>query len=98
MRKQKGNTTPAVAGGIAGWLSDKGQAPGMGMGLPALFPLRTVYARYKAIRRQWKKAVARQGEAVFADEITRRDASMPLFNFTGSPGALQWWPADHRNS
>ena len=97
MRKQKGNTTPAPAGGIAGWLGDKGQAQGMGMGVPALFPLRTVYARYKTIRQQWKSAFARQGKAVSADETTRRDARMPLFNFTGSPGALQWWPGDHPN-
>ncbi|MBD0257085.1 MAG: hypothetical protein ICV83_15315 [Cytophagales bacterium] len=97
MRKQKGNTTPAPAGGIAGWLSDRGQAPGIEMGRSALFPLRAAYARYKAIGQQWKKAVARQGEAVSADEITRRDARMPLFNFTGSAGALQWWPGDHHN-
>jgi hypothetical protein len=97
MGKQKGNTTPAPAGGIAGWLGDKGRMPALGMGLPALLPLRTAYARYRAIGRQWKKAVARQGKAVSADEITRHDARMPLFNFTGSPGALQWWPSDHRN-
>lgn len=97
MRKQKGNSTPAPAGGIAGWLSDKGQAQGVGMSLSALFPLRTVYARYKAIGQQWKKALARPGAAVSADEITRRDARMPLFNFTGSPGALQWWPGDYQN-
>lgn len=97
MIKQKGNTPPAPAGGIAGWLNSKGQAPGTGMGLPALFPLRTAYARCKAIGQQWQQAVARRGQAVSADEITRRDARMPLFNFTGSPGALQWWPGDHRN-
>ncbi len=96
MSKQKENSAPA--GGIAGWLSDKGQAPGLSLHLPALFPLRTVYARYKAIGQQWKKAVARHGEAVAADETTRRDARMPLFNFTGSPGALQWWPGNHHNS
>ncbi len=97
MRKHKGNTTPAPAGGIAGWLGDQGQAPELGLGLPALFPLRRAYARYKAIGRQWKKAVARPGKAVSADEITRRDARLPLFNFTGSPGALQWWPGDGRD-
>ncbi len=97
MRKQKGNTTPVPAGGIAGWLSDKGQAPALRMGLPARFPLRTAYARCKAIGQQWKRAVARQGKAVSADEVTRREARMPLFNFTGSAGALQWWPGDPRN-
>jgi hypothetical protein len=97
MRKQKGTTTPAPAGGIAGWPGDEGQAPGIRMGVPALFSLRTVFARYTTIRQQWKSAFARQGQAVSADETTRRDARMPLFNFTGSPGALQWWPGDHNN-
>jgi hypothetical protein len=97
MRKQKGNTTPASAGGIAGWLGDKGQAQEIGMGSLALFPLRAAYARYKTIWQQWRSAFARQGKAVSADEITRLDARMPLFNFTGSPGAIQWWPSDHNN-
>lgn len=95
MRKQKGNTAPA--GGVAGWPGNTGHAPGTGMGLTAHFLLRTVYARYRAIRQQCQRAVAGPGKAVSADETTRRDARMPLFNFTGSPGALQWWPGDHHN-
>ncbi len=98
MRKQKGNAAPAPAWGIAGWLNNKGQAQAGVPGLPALFPLRAAYARYKMLRQQWQQAVARQGKAVSVDEITRGDGRVPLFNFTGTPGVFQWWPGDPRHS
>jgi hypothetical protein len=97
MSKQKRNATPASAGGIAGWPGDKGPAQASLLGLPAFSPLRAVYARYKALRQQWKRVAGGQGKAVSVDEIARLDARMPLFNFTGAPGALQWWPGDHRH-
>jgi|GEM_PF-2796192 len=96
MSKQQGN--PAPAGGIAGWPGEKGHGPAGGTGLPVFFPLRAAVARYKALRQQWQRAVAGRGKAVSVDELTRHGAGTPLFNFTGSPGALQWWPNDHRPS
>ena len=92
MKKGKGDTTPAPAREIGGWLDHEGHATAGGTALAALAPLRALYALYKTLRQKRWQEVAWPGKAVSVDEFARRDARMPLFNFTVMPAAIQWWP------